>query len=89
MKSIVHGDLWSGNWGTINYTTPVVFDPAIYYGDREADLAMTEMFGRLPEEFYSAYHEVFPTEPGYTERKDIYNLYHLLIHIFHTYKLYL
>ena len=53
--SLLHGDLWSGNWGTINNSTPVVFDPAIYYGDREADLAMTKLFGGFPQVFYDAY----------------------------------
>ncbi len=78
--ALLHGDLWSGNHFPSHDQVPYIFDPAVYFGLREADLAMTEMFGRLPEEFYSAYHEVFPTEPGYTERKDIYNLYHLLNH---------
>jgi len=78
--ALLHGDLWSGNYFASHDQVPYIFDPAVYFGLREADLAMTEMFGRLSEEFYSAYHEVFPTEPGYTERKDIYNLYHLLNH---------
>ena len=78
--ALLHGDLWSGNYLASNDQVPYIFDPAVYFGLREADLAMTEMFGRLPEEFYSAYHEVFPTQPGYTERKDLYNLYHLLNH---------
>jgi protein-ribulosamine 3-kinase len=78
--ALLHGDLWSGNYFASHDQVPYIFDPAVYFGLREADLAMTEMFGRLPEEFYSAYHEVFPTQPGYTKRKDIYNLYHLLNH---------
>jgi len=78
--ALLHGDLWSGNHFASHDQVPYIFDPAVYFGLREADLAMTEMFGRLPEEFYSAYHEVFPTQPGYTERKDLYNLYHLLNH---------
>jgi len=78
--ALLHGDLWSGNYFASHDQVPYIFDPAVYFGLREADLAMTEMFGRLPEEFYSAYHEVFPTQPGYTERKDLYNLYHLLNH---------
>jgi protein-ribulosamine 3-kinase len=78
--ALLHGDLWSGNYFASHDQTPYIFDPAVYFGLREADLAMTEMFGRLPQEFYSAYQEVFPTQPGYTERKDIYNLYHLLNH---------
>ena len=78
--ALLHGDLWSGNYFASHDQVPYIFDPAVYFGLREADLAMTEMFGRLPEEFYSAYHEVFPTQPGYPERKDLYNLYHLLNH---------
>ena len=78
--ALLHGDLWSGNYFASHDQVPYIFDPAVYFGLREADLAMTEMFGRLPEEFYSAYHEVFPTQPGYTERKDLYNLYHFLNH---------
>jgi len=78
--ALLHGDLWSGNYFASDDQVPYIFDPAVYFGLREADLAMTEMFGRLPEEFYRAYHEVFPTQPGYSERKEIYNLYHLLNH---------
>ena len=78
--ALLHGDLWSGNYFSSYDQVPYIFDPAVYFGLREADLAMTEMFGRLPEEFYRAYHEVFPTQPGYSERKEIYNLYHLLNH---------
>lgn len=78
--ALLHGDLWSGNYFASHDQVPYIFDPAVYFGLREAELAMTEMFGRLPEEFYSAYHEVFPTQPGYTERKDLYNLYHFLNH---------
>jgi protein-ribulosamine 3-kinase len=59
----------------------VVFDPAVYYGDREADLAMTELFGGFPREFYRAYEEVLPLDPGYERRKHLYNLYHLLNHL--------
>jgi len=78
--ALLHGDLWSGNYFASHDQVPYIFDPAVYFGLREADLAMTEMFGRLPKEFYSAYQEAFPIQPGYTERKDIYNLYHLLNH---------
>ena len=78
--SLLHGDLWSGNAG---FTTdgPVVFDPAVYYGDREADLAMTELFGGFPRAFYDAYDEAFPLDAGYEKRKHLYNLYHLLNHL--------
>jgi fructosamine-3-kinase len=78
--SLLHGDLWSGNAG-FTAAGPVVFDPAVYYGDREADLAMTELFGGFPREFYAAYNEVFPLPAGYEKRKHLYNLYHLLNHL--------
>lgn len=78
--ALLHGDLWSGNAG-FTAEGPVVFDPAVYYGDREADLAMTELFGGFPREFYRAYNEVWPLEQGYRRRKHLYNLYHLLNHL--------
>jgi fructosamine-3-kinase len=78
--SLLHGDLWSGNAG-FTRDGPVVFDPAVYYGDREADLAMTELFGGFPREFYSAYEAAYPLERGYEKRKHLYNLYHLLNHL--------
>jgi fructosamine-3-kinase len=78
--SLLHGDLWSGNAGFIE-EGPVIFDPAVYYGDREADLAMTELFGGFPARFYDAYNEVFPLPAGYETRKHFYNLYHLLNHL--------
>jgi len=78
--ALLHGDLWSGNYFASHDQVPYIFDPAVYFGLREADLAMTEMFGRPPKEFYSAYQEVFPIQPGYNKRKEIYNLYHLLNH---------
>jgi fructosamine-3-kinase len=78
--SLLHGDLWSGNAG-FTADGPVVFDPAVYYGDREADLAMTELFGGFPKAFYRAYDEAFPLAPGYEQRKHLYNLYHLLNHL--------
>jgi protein-ribulosamine 3-kinase len=78
--SLLHGDLWSGNAG-FTAKGPVVFDPAVYYGDRETDLAMTELFGGFPKEFYRAYNEAFPLPPGYEQRKPLYNLYHLLNHL--------
>ena len=79
--SLVHGDLWSGNAGFLADGAPVLFDPAVYYGDREADVAMTELFGGFPEEFYEAYDECWPLESGYAVRKHLYNLYHLLNHL--------
>ena len=79
--ALLHGDLWSGNYFSGGPDqAPCIFDPAVYFGPREADLAMTELFGRLPQTFYDAYHEAFPLQPGYAERKQIYNLYHLLNH---------
>ena len=79
--SLIHGDLWSGNAAFLPDGAPVVFDPAVYYGDREADLAMTELFGGFPPEFYAAYHAVWPLGDGYEQRKHLYNLYHLLNHL--------
>lgn len=79
--ALLHGDLWSGNYFPDSEGRPCIFDPAVYYGLREADLAMTELFGRLPQRFYDAYHESFPMNSGYAERKDLYNLYHLLNHL--------
>jgi fructosamine-3-kinase len=78
--SLLHGDLWSGNAG-FTPEGPAVFDPAVYYGDRETDLAMTELFGGFPPEFYQAYNRMFPLEDGYERRKHLYNLYHLLNHL--------
>lgn len=78
--SLLHGDLWNGNVG-FTAQGPVVFDPAVYYGDRETDLAMTELFGGFPHEFYAAYEKELPLERGYEQRKHLYNLYHLLNHL--------
>lgn len=79
VASLLHGDLWSGNIG-FTREGPVIFDPAVYYGDREADLAMSELFGGFPREFYAAYAQTWPLDPGYSARKDLYNLYHVLNH---------
>ncbi len=78
--SLLHGDLWSGNAGFLADGAPVLFDPAVYWGDREADLAMTELFGGFPQAFYSAYREAAPLDQGYAVRKTLYNLYHVLNH---------
>jgi fructosamine-3-kinase len=78
--SLVHGDLWGGNAGFTTSGQPVIFDPATYYGDREVDLAMTELFGGFPAAFYQGYEEVYPLAVGYQQRKVIYNLYHVLNH---------
>ncbi|MGD9000410.1 MAG: fructosamine kinase family protein [Granulosicoccaceae bacterium] len=78
--SLLHGDLWSGNYAVTTDDVPVIFDPAVYYGDREADLAMTELFGAFPAAFYEAYQAAWPLDPGYSTRKQLYNLYHILNH---------
>lgn len=78
--SVLHGDLWSGNYGIGEDGQPVIFDPAVYFGDREADLAMTELFGGFGQDFYTAYRGAWPLEPGYAQRKQLYNLYHILNH---------
>jgi fructosamine-3-kinase len=78
--SLLHGDLWEGNHGFLADGTPTVFDPAAYYGDRECDLAMTELFGGYPAEFYAAYQAAWPLDAGYARRRDLYNLYHILNH---------
>lgn len=78
--SLLHGDLWSGNAGFLECGTPVLFDPATYYGDRETDLAFSEFFGGFPSAFYEAYEAEWPVNPGYSHRKTLYNLYHVLNH---------
>ena len=80
LPSLLHGDLWSGNHGFLADGAPAIFDPATYYGDRECDLAMTELFGGFPESFYAAYRTAWPLDPGYATRRDLYNLYHILNH---------
>ena len=78
--SLVHGDLWSGNAAIASDGSPVILDPATYYGDRETDLAMTELFGGFPAAFYQGYNEAWQLDSGYQQRKNIYNLYHVLNH---------
>ncbi|MBC7971521.1 MAG: fructosamine kinase family protein [Verrucomicrobia bacterium] len=78
--SLVHGDLWSGNVAVTEAGEPVLFDPATYVGDREVDLAMTELFGGFPASFYRGYSQVLPLDDGYQQRKTLYNLYHILNH---------
>jgi fructosamine-3-kinase len=78
--SIVHGDLWSGNASITADGEPTIFDPATYYGDREVDLAMTELFGGFPAVFYQGYNQQWQLDAGYQQRKNIYNLYHILNH---------
>jgi fructosamine-3-kinase len=79
--SLLHGDLWSGNAAMERGGEPVIFDPAVYYGDREADLAMTELFGGYSRSFYDAYRSEYPLDPGYATRRELYNLYHVLNHL--------
>lgn len=78
--SLLHGDLWGGNWATCD-GEPVIFDPAVYYGDRETDLAMTRLFGGFGAGFYTAYESSWPLEPGHQQRVHLYQLYHVLNHL--------
>ena len=78
--SLLHGDLWGGNASCDKFGSPFIFDPASYYGDREADLAFTYMFGGFSSAFYDAYENVYPLDPGFDQRKSVYNLYHELNH---------
>lgn len=80
VPSLLHGDLWGGNWACSG-GEPVIFDPAVYYGDRETDLAMTKLFGGFGDAFYEAYEAAWPTEPGSRERLKLYQLYHVLNHL--------
>lgn len=79
--SLLHGDLWSGNYAFNRSGEPVIYDPAVYYGDREADLAMTELFGGFGADFYATYRANYPLDAGYGVRKTLYNLYHILNHL--------
>lgn len=79
--ALLHGDLWGGNAAMTADGQPVLFDPASYYGDREADIAMTELFGGFGGSFQSAYREAFPLDEGYPQRRELYNLYHVLNHL--------
>lgn len=78
--SLLHGDLWAGNWGVAD-GVPVIFDPAVYYGDRETDIAMTQLFGGFGEAFYREYKRAWPLAAGSTERLELYKLYHVLNHL--------
>lgn len=78
--SLLHGDLWGGNWGNCE-GEPVIFDPAVYYGDRESDLAMTRLFGGFGRAFYDTYEASAPLAPGHRQRSDLYQLYHVLNHL--------
>lgn len=79
--SLLHGDLWSGNLIADEMGEPCLIDPAVYFGHREADLAMTQLFGGFDDRYMNSYHEVFPLTPGLSERIDLYNLYPLLVHV--------
>ena len=79
--SMLHGDLWGGNAAGLADTQPVIFDPALYYGDRETDLAMTELFGGFSADFYAAYNEAWLMHDGYNVRKTFYNIYHIINHL--------
>ena len=80
VPSLLHGDLWGGNHGFLSGGEPVIFDPAAYFGDRECDLAMTELFGGFAPAFHAAYREAWALDAGYAVRKTLYNLYHILNH---------
>ena len=79
--SLLHGDLWQGNYGFIEGGIPVIFDPAVYVGDRETDLAMTRLFGGFPSSFYESYRREWPLPSGWEQRQVLYNLYHILNHL--------
>lgn len=79
--SLLHGDLWSGNYLIDENGNACAIDPAVYYGHREADLAMTRLFGGYPEEFYKSYDEYYPLKEGWKYRENIYKLYHVLNHL--------
>ena len=78
--SLLHGDLWGGNWASCE-GDPVIFDPAVHYGDRECDIAMTRLFGGFGHAFYAAYEAAWPLASGHRERRDLYQLYHVLNHL--------
>ncbi len=78
---LLHGDLWSGNYMTGSNGEPVIIDPAVYYGHREMDLAMTQLFGGFPPTFYQAYQSSFPLEIGWEKRRHYCNLYPLMVHV--------
>ena len=80
-ESLVHGDLWHGNAAVLADGTPVVFDPAVHRGDRESDLAMSELFGGFPASFYATYRRGWPLHEDYEQRKLVYSLYHVLNHL--------
>ena len=78
---MLHGDLWNGNFICNRQGEAVLIDPAVYYGHREADLAMTKLFGGFSNAFYEAYHQEYPLKSGWEYREDIYKLYHVMNHL--------
>jgi protein-ribulosamine 3-kinase len=80
IPSLLHGDLWGGNWAATRDGEPAVFDPAVYFGDRETDIAMTRLFGGFGPSFYAAYEAAWPLDEGASQREVLYNLYHVLNH---------
>ena len=81
LPALLHGDLWSGNIMASHDNKPYIFDPAVYYGHREAELAFTHMFGGFDRIFYESYQSTFPLQPEFSQRIDLYNLYPLLVHL--------
>lgn len=79
--ALLHGDLWSGNVMCGENGEAVIFDPAVYYGHREAEIAFTTLFGGFDQAFYQAYHETYPLQSGFEDRIEIHNLYPLLVHV--------
>jgi protein-ribulosamine 3-kinase len=79
--ALLHGDLWGGNYMVSPEGKACLIDPAVYYGHREIDIAMTTLFGGFDGEFYASYNDEYPLEKGWKERLDIFNLYPLLIHL--------
>jgi protein-ribulosamine 3-kinase len=79
--SLIHGDLWSGNYIPTENNSPCIFDPAVYYGHREMDIAMSKLFGGFSEDFYNNYNDAFPMEKNWEQRMDIYNIYPLMVHV--------
>ena len=89
VPALIHGDLWSGNYLTGEGSVPVLIDPAVYYGNREVEIAYTQLFGGFDRQFYRSYHEAWPLEAGFQDRVDLYNLYPLLVHVNHFGRSYL
>ncbi|MCC8173353.1 MAG: fructosamine kinase family protein, partial [Odoribacter sp.] len=79
--TLLHGDLWNENFLCDQQGEPVIIDPAVYYGHREADLAMTKLFGGFPPEFYASYQRTYPLKQGWEYRENIYKLYHVMNHL--------